>query len=100
MEQWSAGTVTLVFTGIERSTSLLELLGDEYAALLLDHHRIVDAAAAAQGGTRIDAASDGLFISFPTARSAVAACVAAQRTLAAHECKARRCRACDRRRVG
>ena len=79
-----SATVTLVFTDIEGSTQLLERLGDRYAALIADHHRIVDAAAARHGGTRVDAAGDGLFISFPTARGALTAAVDAQRELAAH----------------
>jgi predicted ATPase/class 3 adenylate cyclase len=80
----SGGTVTLVFTDIEGSTQLLSRLGDAYATLIADHHRIVDDAAARHGGTRVDAAGDGLFISFPTARGALSAVVEAQRELAAH----------------
>ena len=80
----SSGTVTLMFTDIEGSTQLLAHLGDAYATLIADHHRIVDEAAARNGGTRIDAAGDGLFISFPTARGALSAAVEAQRELAAH----------------
>lgn len=84
MDAAPGGTVTLVFTDIEGSTRLLERLGDRYAALIADHHRIVDAAAARHGGTRVDAAGDGLFISFATARGALSAAVEAQRELAAH----------------
>ena len=83
MERQSA-TVTLVFTDIEGSTTLLEQVGDRYATLLADHHGIVDAAAAGEGGTRVDAAGDGLFFSFPTARGALTACIEAQRRLAGH----------------
>ena len=78
------GTVTLVFTDIEGSTELLERLGDAYPTLLADHHRILDAAAGRHGGTRVDAAGDGLFLSFPTVRGALAALVEAQRELAGH----------------
>jgi predicted ATPase/class 3 adenylate cyclase len=81
----SSGTVTLVFTDIEGSTQLLERLGDAYATLIADHHRIVDGAATRHAGTRVDAAGDGLFISFPTARGALSAAVDAQRELAAHQ---------------
>src|SRR5687768_3082149 len=84
-ESFTANTVTLVFTDIEGSTGLLERLGDGYATLIGDHHGIVDAAAARHGGTRIDAAGDGLFFSFPTARGGLLACVDAQRELATHE---------------
>ncbi len=85
VESFSANTVTLVFTDIEGSTRLLESLGDGYATLISDHHHLVDAAAERHGGTRIDAAGDGLFFSFPTARGSLLACVDAQRQLAAHE---------------
>ncbi|HEX5396682.1 MAG TPA: tetratricopeptide repeat protein [Candidatus Limnocylindria bacterium] len=78
------GTVTLLFTDIEGSTQLLERLGDGYAALLDDHHRILGEAAEAHGGSRVDAAGDGLFYSFPTTRGAVAAALGAQRALTEH----------------
>ena len=84
MEGLSASTVTLVFTDIEGSTVLLERLGDGYATLIADHHAIVDGAAGRHGGRRIDAAGDGLFYSFTTARGAMTACVEAQRELGAH----------------
>jgi predicted ATPase/class 3 adenylate cyclase len=80
----ASGTVSLLFTDIDGSTRLLEELGDEYATLLGDHHRIMDAIVAGHGGTRIDAAGDGLFISFPTARAALLACIDAQGALMAH----------------
>ncbi|HET7685308.1 MAG TPA: tetratricopeptide repeat protein [Candidatus Limnocylindria bacterium] len=79
------GTVTLVFTDIEGSTRLLDELGDAYAQLLTDHHRIVSTAAEAHGGSRVDAAGDGLFYAFLTARGALAAAVEAQRALASHD---------------
>jgi len=63
-----SGTVSLVFTDIDGSTRLLAQLGDAYATLLDDHHRLVGTAMEAQGGERVDAAGDGLFFSFPTAR--------------------------------
>jgi predicted ATPase/class 3 adenylate cyclase len=80
----ATGTVTLVFTDIEGSTRLLERHGDSYATLIADHHRIVDGASSRHGGTRVDAAGDGLFMSFGTARGALSAAVEAQRELGAH----------------
>jgi class 3 adenylate cyclase len=80
-----SGTVTLLFTDIEGSTRLLEELGDIYASLITDHHRLVDAAAASHGGSRVDAAGDGLFYSFATTRGALAAALEAQRALTAHD---------------
>ena len=83
-ERTSSGTISLLFTDIDGSTRLLEQLGDAYAALLHDHHQILDAVFEANGGTRVDAAGDGLFVSFPTARAGLLASVEAQRALAEH----------------
>jgi class 3 adenylate cyclase len=80
-----SGTVTLLFTDIEGSMQLLQRLGDEYAVVLADHHRLLEAVAAANGGSRVDAAGDGLFYSFSTARGGLAAAVGAQRELGAHD---------------
>ena len=44
-----SGTVTLVFTDIEGSTRLLQVLGDRYPAMLADHHRLIREAFAAHG---------------------------------------------------
>ncbi len=79
-----SGTVTLLFTDIEGSTHLLEQLGDSYASLLADHHRILSEVAEPHGGSRVDAAGDGLFYSFPSTRGALAAALGAQRALSAH----------------
>jgi class 3 adenylate cyclase len=80
-----SGTVTFLFTDIEGSTKLLQQLGDDYADLLSDHRRILREAFGANGGTEVDTRGDALFYSFPRARAAVAAAVAGQRALAAHE---------------
>jgi predicted ATPase/class 3 adenylate cyclase len=79
-----SGTVSLLFTDIDGSTRLLEQLGDAYATLLADHHAIMDEVLSTHGGTRVDAAGDGLFVSFASAREALVACVDAQRRLSAH----------------
>ncbi len=80
----SKGTVSLVFTDIVGSTRLIQVVGDAYPRLLDDHHRLVMEAATGHGGERVDAAGDGLFLSFPTARGALLACIDAQRALSAH----------------
>jgi predicted ATPase/class 3 adenylate cyclase len=85
VEARPSGTVSLLFTDIDGSTRLLEQLGDRYANLLVDHHRLVDQAVATHGGNRVDAAGDGLFVSFPTARAALMAAIDAQRAIGAHE---------------
>src|SRR6188474_2210109 len=82
--QSSAGTTTLLFTDIEGSTKLLQQLRDDYAIALADHHRLLREAFAANGGTELDTAGDGLYYKFPSARGAVAAAVDGQRALFAH----------------
>lgn len=85
MSNPAAGTITLVFTDIEGSTQLLQRLGDRYGSVLSEHHRLVRAAFGAHGGTERDAAGDGLYFAFPSARAALAGAVAAQRALLTHE---------------
>ena len=79
------GTVTFLFTDIEGSTKLLERLGDGYAAVLSEHRRLIREAFDARGGQEIDTQGDAFFFCFERARDAVAAAVAAQRALAAHQ---------------
>jgi class 3 adenylate cyclase len=80
-----AGTVTFAFTDIEGSTKLLQELGDEaFGTLSRDHRRIVRETFGEAGGTEIDTQGDAFFFSFPRARDAVAAAVAAQRALREH----------------
>jgi class 3 adenylate cyclase len=79
-----SGTVTFVFTDIEGSTKLLQELRDEYATVVGDHSRILRSAFAEHSGSEIDTQGDAFFFSFAR-RDAVAAAVAAQRALHAHE---------------
>ena len=83
--QSGAGTTTLLFTDIEGSTKLLQQLGDRYALVLADHHRLLRASFAAHAGIELDSAGDGLYYKFPSARAAVAAAVDAQLALIAHQ---------------
>jgi class 3 adenylate cyclase len=81
-----AGTVTFAFTDIEGSTKLLQELGDQtFGTLSRDHRRLVRETFGAGGGTEIDTQGDAFFFSFPRARDAVNAAVAAQRALREHE---------------
>ena len=78
-----SGTVTFVFTDIEGSTRLLEVLGsDRYGKLLSQHHRVCRVAWAAHGGVEVDTAGDAFFVAFPTSSGAVAAASEAQDALA------------------
>ena len=78
------GTVTFLFTDIEGSTRALQRLGDAYAGLLSDHHRLIRASIAAWGGDEVSTEGDAFFVVFSSAPDAVRAAVDAQRTLAAH----------------
>jgi predicted ATPase/class 3 adenylate cyclase len=80
-----SGTVTFLFTDIERSTYLLRQLGDAYVALLADHHRLIRDALARGGGVEVDTAGDGFFVAFDSASAAVRTAVEAQRAMARHE---------------
>ncbi len=79
-----AGTVTMVFTDIEGSTSLLQTLGDSYPQALTDHHRLIREAFARNGAFERGSAGDGLYFVFPTARDAVQAAIDGQLALAGH----------------
>jgi class 3 adenylate cyclase len=85
MSSFHAGTVTFAFTDIEGSTKLLQELGDvEFGALSRDHRRLVRETFGKAGGSEIDTQGDAFFFSFPRARDAVNAAVAAQRALREH----------------
>ncbi|HZU21074.1 MAG TPA: response regulator [Gaiellaceae bacterium] len=75
--------VTFLFTDIERSTSLLERLGERYVALLERHREVLADAVAAAGGRVVDCRGDDLFAVFPTAAGGMRAAVHAQRELTA-----------------
>jgi predicted ATPase/class 3 adenylate cyclase len=78
------GTVTFLFTDIEGSTRLLRELGDRYATLLADHHRILRSVVRESGGEEVDSQGEGMFLAFARARDAVRAAVACQRAIATH----------------
>lgn len=79
-----SGTVTLLFSDIERSTQLLQRLRGRYAAILAEHQRLLRAAFEQGHGQEIDTQGDSFFVAFRTARDAVAAAIAVQRALAEH----------------
>ena len=79
------GTVTFLFTDIEGSTRLLQELGDRYGEVVGDHRRLMRESMTAHGGSEIDTQGDAFFFSFPRAKDAAEAAVAAQRALAKHE---------------
>jgi class 3 adenylate cyclase len=76
------GFVTFLLTDIERSTSLLQQLGDRYAGLLNDVRGIVRQAVLRAGGREVEARADEFFAVFDRADGAVEAAVKLQLALA------------------
>jgi predicted ATPase/class 3 adenylate cyclase len=74
-------TLTFLFTDIEGSTEKLTRLGDAYASILREHHRIIRDAIGCHEGREVDTAGDGFFAVFQSPRSAIAAVIEMQRGL-------------------
>ena len=79
-----SGLVTFLFTDIEGSTRLAQLLGREYRPVLAEHRQILRRALGAGDGVALFTEGDSVFAAFPDASAAICACVEAQRALAAH----------------
>jgi len=76
------GSVTIMFTDIEGSTSLMESLGESEWLDLLDwHDRVVTHQSRVFGGKVIKGQGDGFMIAFPATGSAAACAVAIQKSL-------------------
>jgi len=74
------GTVTLLFSDIEGSTSLLEELGIErYESALELQRRAMREAIVAHDGFEVSCEADSFFVAFSSAAAAIEAAVAAQR---------------------
>ena len=84
MHHLPMGTVTLLFTGMEGSTRLLQQVGERYTDLLEEHRQLLRAAFGQWNGNVVDTQGDAFFVAFARATDAVAAAVAAQRALASH----------------
>jgi len=84
MSDLPSGTVTFLFSDIEGSTRLLQRHRDAYREVLEEHQRLLRSAFAREGGREIGTQGDSFFVAFPRAKNAVAAAVAAQRSLDAH----------------
>jgi class 3 adenylate cyclase len=76
------GTVTLLFSDIEGSTSLLKRLGDGWPTVLERQRALLREAIASGDGVVVDCQGDAMFAAFRSAASAVAAAVRAQTDLA------------------
>jgi len=78
------GSVTIAFTDVEDSTSLMETLGEpRWLEMLRWHNEIVTHHTAAFGGTVVKGQGDGFMLAFPAAGSAVACAAAVQRATSA-----------------
>src|SRR5207237_8639498 len=79
------GTVTLLFSDIEDSTSRLAQLGaEQYNEALEEHRRILRDAVAKHTGHEFGAAGDALFVAFGSVQNAIRSAVAAQTALNDH----------------
>ncbi|MBV1849897.1 adenylate/guanylate cyclase domain-containing protein [Catellatospora sp. NEAU-YM18] len=78
------GQVTFLFTDIEGSTRLAQMLGEGYRPVLHEHRRVLRAALATAGGVELFTEGDSYFFVFAEAAHALQACAAAQRALAQH----------------
>jgi class 3 adenylate cyclase len=79
----AAGTLTVLFTDIARSTALARQHGDALAqAVRQEHNAIVRLALRAHGGTEVKHTGDGIMASFHSASSAVRCACAIQRAVA------------------
>jgi len=79
-----SGTITFLFTDIEESTNLLDKLGNDYATVLADHHKIMRAAIQKWNGHEVDTQGDAFFVTFTRAMDAIQCAAEAQRNLASH----------------
>jgi predicted ATPase/class 3 adenylate cyclase len=84
MHELPTGTVTLLFTDLEGSTRLLQLLGKRYADVLAECRDLMRAAFQQHHGHEVDTQGDAFFVAFARASDAVSAAVTAQRALAGH----------------
>ena len=86
------GLVTFLFTDIEGSTRLAQMLGVTYRSVLTQHRQVIRATLSTADGTELFTEGDSLFVAFADAGAALAACAAAQRALTAHEWPVRQAR--------
>ena len=66
-----SGLVTFLFTDIEGSTRLAQMLGAGYRPVLTEHRRILRATLAANRGVELFTEGDSFFIAFDDAAAAL-----------------------------
>ena len=77
-------TFTFLFTDIEGSTAMLQRLGDAYAGVLTDHHRLLRMVLTAHDGKEIDTQGDAFFAVFSSASACAAAAIEVQLAFVSH----------------
>ena len=75
------GLVTFVFTDIVGSTGLVQLLGQDYPPMLIEHRRLLRRILAAVSGIELSVEGDGCLFVFSDAAAALDGCMRAQREL-------------------
>jgi len=79
------GTVSIMFSDIENSTSIIEKLGDLRAQEVFQtHNRAIREQVTKQGGYEVKTMGDGFMVAFSSARRALLCAVDIQRWLAAY----------------
>jgi predicted ATPase/class 3 adenylate cyclase len=76
--------IAMLFTDVEGSTRLATRLGPRWVGVLGDHHRIISAAIAAEGGWVDGTEGDAFFATWSDPAAAARAAVASLRALRAH----------------
>ena len=84
MRELPSGTLTLLFTDIEGSTSLLAQVGEHYPAVLTEYRHLLRTACRQWNGHEVDTQGDAFFAVFARATDALSAAVQIQRAIAAH----------------
>ncbi len=85
LQRLGPADLTILFTDIQDYTSTADRLGDRAAqSMVRAHNRIVRAALSEHGGREIKQTGDGIMAWFLSARRAVAASIAIQREIRAH----------------
>jgi class 3 adenylate cyclase len=79
--RWPRGSVTFLMTDIERSTALIDRLGDAYAHVLRDVRSVIRDSVRRAKGHEIDSRGDEFFAAFEDPAWAAAAAVDIQRRL-------------------
>ena len=80
------GLVTFLFTDIEGSTRLAQMLGTSlYRPVLTEHRQILRSRLSTADGAELFTEGDSLFVAFPDPGAALSACADAQRALATHD---------------